>query len=61
MANHAAFNKLHNSKTTFQKVLAQKIFDMFTSYYTRTPQKEVLKLKKNFMNSKMVISYNLLI
>jgi hypothetical protein len=61
MANNAEFNKLHNSKTNFQKILAQKSFDMFTSYYTRTPQKEVHNLKEKFMNSNMVTSYILLI
>jgi hypothetical protein len=60
MVNVSTFNTLHNSKTTFQKVLAQKSFDDFTSYYSRTPQKEVHTLKENFMNSNMVTSYILL-
>ncbi|XP_025418001.1 eukaryotic translation initiation factor 4 gamma 1-like [Sipha flava] len=51
MANHVAFKKLHNSKITFQKVLAQKIFDMFTSYYIRTPQNETPSFFKNILNS----------
>uniref|UniRef100_A0A2S2R138 Eukaryotic translation initiation factor 4 gamma 1 n=1 Tax=Sipha flava TaxID=143950 RepID=A0A2S2R138_9HEMI len=53
MVNDGAFNTLHNSKATFQKVLAQKSFDDFTSYYSRTPQKEVHTLKEKFMNSNM--------
>jgi hypothetical protein len=61
MVNNGAFNTLQKSKTTFQKVLAQKSFDDFMSYYSCTPQKELHTLKEKFTNSNMVNSYILLL
>lgn len=64
LINDSNFNKLGNSKITFQKLLVQKCFVVFSSY--ETYQQDLAKLKKNFnqhdqVNSKIIIPILLII
>lgn len=51
MINDSKFNKLGNSKITFQKLLVQKCYDVFSS--DEIYQQDLAKLKKNYKHDKV--------